>query len=456
MIEMWLGKEAFQRGIQNYINKFAWKNTEASDLWDNLSAASGKDVAAVLKSFTEQPGFPLITASLDGKTLTLTQKRFANHGSKVTPFTWSLPVRVSYGKGSKKASTVIVLNDSSASVKLDFKPDWIFPDADAVGYYRWNMDADALKTLSEQATDVLNTRERLALISNTKALLDAGALSGADYINTVAQFVNDKSPQVVNYALIFIDELKDPLVNTDNQQDWARFIQRTFTPAVKQFGLESREGEKENVSRLRPNLFKSLAIDGASEDLIAISKKQAQAYLKDPKSVDSAMAATWLRVATYFGDEALLNKTIAAFEVTTDPATRTNLLIAIGSFNDEKVHQKAMNYILSEKVTASDVRYLLWTNAAYKHRRKRLQTWAMQNYDKLAAKLPPFVIVAVPGIVGDTCDMNDFNNFKSFIVDNGFMDKDIERSFQKLEASVTQCVTFKSRNLKSFNQYLSQ
>jgi hypothetical protein len=50
-------------GIANYIFSFLPQNTETPQLWAELEAASGPEypVEAVMKTWTEQKGFPVIT-----------------------------------------------------------------------------------------------------------------------------------------------------------------------------------------------------------------------------------------------------------------------------------------------------------------------------------------------------------------------------------------------------------
>ena len=69
MVEEWIGQDTFQQGMRQYMNKYRWGNAEAADLWNTLNEVSGKDVAAVLKSLSEQSGYPLLTVKVQGNNL---------------------------------------------------------------------------------------------------------------------------------------------------------------------------------------------------------------------------------------------------------------------------------------------------------------------------------------------------------------------------------------------------
>jgi len=82
MLEAYLGDDTFRSGIRAYMQAHKYSNATTADLWNALTAASGKDVGALAKAWTEQPGYPVVsvTAACDAagnRTLTLAQKRAA-------------------------------------------------------------------------------------------------------------------------------------------------------------------------------------------------------------------------------------------------------------------------------------------------------------------------------------------------------------------------------------------
>ena len=63
MLESFLGEEVFRDGIRKYIAKHKYSNTTTADLWNSLGEASGKPVGDISAGWTEQPGFPVVTAT---------------------------------------------------------------------------------------------------------------------------------------------------------------------------------------------------------------------------------------------------------------------------------------------------------------------------------------------------------------------------------------------------------
>jgi aminopeptidase N len=51
-----LGEDKFRQGIRDYLQKFKYRNAKTQDLWEALSAASGKPVGKVMHTWTRQMG----------------------------------------------------------------------------------------------------------------------------------------------------------------------------------------------------------------------------------------------------------------------------------------------------------------------------------------------------------------------------------------------------------------
>ncbi|NUQ49740.1 MAG: hypothetical protein HUU27_07460, partial [Phycisphaerae bacterium] len=64
MIERWLGPSTYQRGVQKLMADRRFGTADVNDLMVALSAAAGRDVAGPFRSFLDQPGVPLVEASL--------------------------------------------------------------------------------------------------------------------------------------------------------------------------------------------------------------------------------------------------------------------------------------------------------------------------------------------------------------------------------------------------------
>src|SRR5262249_19554082 len=64
MVESWVGEEPFRAGVNAYIERFKYGNARAEDFWNTLTKVTGKPVDRVMAGFVDQPGVPMVDASL--------------------------------------------------------------------------------------------------------------------------------------------------------------------------------------------------------------------------------------------------------------------------------------------------------------------------------------------------------------------------------------------------------
>ena len=103
MIFSILGQDAFRAGLQLYMRKHQYGNTETSDLWGAWEVTSGLPIGQLMASWTEQMGFPvlLVTSATKvegGVNLNIEQRWFLADGSEGDGRTWTVPVRIATSK----------------------------------------------------------------------------------------------------------------------------------------------------------------------------------------------------------------------------------------------------------------------------------------------------------------------------------------------------------------------
>src|SRR5206468_8919742 len=130
-----------------------WGNAEGADLWSALSKASGNDVSRTATSFLDQGGMPIIEVNRnEGSSFELRQVRFYTLG--VAPEgmrRWFTPVTLKYSDGNTIHTRTVMLSDTVRTIRLEDAPSvaWIYPNAEARGYYRWHVDRDARWMLTD-------------------------------------------------------------------------------------------------------------------------------------------------------------------------------------------------------------------------------------------------------------------------------------------------------------------
>ncbi len=105
-IHGYIGEDHFQSGLQRYLKTHSYACAASDDLWQALETASELPVTRIMKSWIEQPGFPLLEARRDGRKLSIAQHRFTYLPCDAVQ-TWMVPV------------TIVAFSSSGASTRLN-------------------------------------------------------------------------------------------------------------------------------------------------------------------------------------------------------------------------------------------------------------------------------------------------------------------------------------------------
>ena len=456
MFERWVGEENFRKGVLAYIEANKWDNATASDLWRSLSEVSGKELSPAMETFLVQNGIPAIKVEpLDGGRVRLTQQRFLNHGVTAEPREWRVPVTLRYPAGDLTQTTTVLLKDPSTVVELPGgrTPEWIFPDADGAGYYRWSIPPTMLNALSQNADRVLNARERIALLGNLSALLDAGAVSGDEYLRTLQQFAGDEDPQVVSYLTSLLDKVKLAFVPAEEEAAFAVYVRKTVGPALERFGMAPRSGEPEAVALLRPRLLAWMGNEGRDERVLDYAEEVAKQYMKNPTSVDPSLAGAALRLAAIRGDRALFDEYRRRAESPRTPDDRSRYLSACGFFREPELMKEALGMVTSGGVRANEMFGIITGLGDTASGRDMRYEYVVDNYDAIVGRLPGEMKAFMPMFAGG-CEAGRLEQARAFFSDPSRKDPAIDRSVGRVADQVSDCVNLRNREGKSVAGYL--
>ncbi len=453
MFEQWLGPDVFRRGVVDYINEHAWKNAVAADLWRALDKASGKQTSAAMATFTDQPGFPLIDIEvLEGGRIRLTQQRFRNHGSPSPDKTWKIPVTLKYPTADGIEQTTVLLDSAVQVVDLgDDAPAWLFPNGSADGYYRWRLPAAPLRALAADASSVLTPRERVELIGNVSALLDAGSIHGDQYLGVLGELADDAEPLVISSLVGALQRVKGALVPVDLEDAFAGYVRRTLRPAFDRFGMQKVAGESEAVSLVRPTLYDWLGREGRDPEVLAAASAMADSFMKDPSSIDPALAGVALQLAAIDGDRKRFDTYVRRLEAAESPVGRRLFLSALGSFRTPEIQQMALSYALHGELRPNELIVPSRTIAATAAGRETTYRWLIENLEALSSRMPPMFIGFLPRFAGG-CSLERLEHAKKFFADHG---PHAMKQVKQVAEQVHDCVSLRDREGAAVARYLT-
>ncbi len=447
MFEHWMGESAFRTGVRNYLAAHAWGNATAADLWSALSAAGGHDVAKAMATFLDQPGMPLVTVEpLGGGRIRLSQERFLPAGARrPPPQVWDIPLVLKYSDGSGVKTKSLVLATPTLDVDLGVAHvDWVAPNADAYGYYRWRAPAAWMKAMADHGGELLDPRERMDFAFNARGLLDAGTMHADEYLDLTPRLMKDAEPLVVGAALDGLGGVREPLVQKEDEAAFARYVRATVSPALATFGRAPRAGEKETVGLVRPRLLTWMADEGADPATRAFGDSLARAFLADPSAVDAGMAGPALEIAALGNDRALRDTLRSRFETTKNPGQRRLFLSALVAFQDSVLVAENLDYALSGPLKPQEIGAFLRGSGVRDANRDQIWSWLQRNYAGVMKRVPPMYSVFMPYVAGG-CSSERLKEAEQFFGDATRTKPGMDKELDRLSERVGDCLDLRER-----------
>lgn len=438
MFERYLGREAFQRGLTAYLREHAFGNADTSDLLRALSSAGGRDVTVAWNSFLTQAGVPLVATKLmcepdQQPQLQLSQSRYLPLGSEGdAKQTWKIPVCVRYEQAGNVRESCTLLEEAQGTLQLEAAgcPSWIMPNADGAGYYRFTLDADALKKLRDIGLPKLSARERYALLQALIAAFQVDTIKAEDLLGALPKFAADPEQLIATLPGKYLGELRErwlgrPELSAEQRtmllsklQEYERSM---YKKTADRLGLHEQKGESGETKLLRARVLAFMA-DGAHDGQTRAALARAgRQYLGlepggkvQPETLPTELLDLALRVLVEDGDDNTWTAVYARLKSEADAIERSRLIVALAAVNDRTRSERARALALDPVLRVNEV--LLPIRVQLGDFRTRTDTYSYfeQNFDALARRVSPSAMGATPWFAEGLCDAAQAQRVEKF------------------------------------------
>jgi aminopeptidase N len=460
MFERWVGPETFRRGVIDYLRAHRHGTATAADFLASLSRAAGKNVSQSMSSFLDRPGVPLVSVeSLRDGRIRLRQERFHDHAVGDQPGAWRIPVVLKFSDGQSVRTHRVLLTQEARTVTLDpdRPPIWIYPNAGERGYYRWRVSPEQLLALAQNGARTLEPRERIGFLGNLSALLDAGDVTGGQFMSALDPFTEDPEPQVILSLMIALKKIRSCCVPEGTaggvEDEFAAYVRRMLAPAAARFGMSAAPGEDGAIASVRPGVIAMLADEGKDAKVLEEAGATARSYLDDSASVDSSLVEALMRVSALRGDLQLFRRYTKEFEAAVDPSARSLFLAALGGFRDPPMVDRVLEYALDGPLRPQEVIALGAGLGGNDRILDRRLAWMMENYAAIRGRLPDDEAVMLVHLAGG-CSMERLAAARAFFSDPAHSPVGTDVELARVAEEVGDCVALRERAAPSVARYL--
>lgn len=451
MIESWTGEEDFRSGVRAYLGASAYGTGRTDDLLDALEASSGKPVRATIGNFIDQPGTPFLDVDVvcenDKVEVALAQSRYLPAGSDAPQGEpWRVPVCMKYESGGEVHNTCVELDAKEKRFPLDVKacPDWLHPNADERGYYRWKLPRERMVDLVTKHREKLSLRERIALPQHMSALLQANAVPAEVYLTVNQELSKEEHRLIVGSVIGNLGFIDRRMIGDKQRKKFGRYVQKMVLPHLRRIGLKPKAGESAEIALLRPTLLGTLANMGGDKKLRRVLKDDAKRFMKDPSSVAPDRARLAISVAAKDGDAALWEKMKTGVLEAKTPIVRSIYLRGLGGFKNPELAKKSYELLLDGTLRGQDYWSVIGGSFGDDERHAVLWEWVTTNYDRIIDNLGDKRAHSIPWAATGFCSEEGVAKTKEFFANPERTPPGTERNLAQAIESIERCSRMKT------------
>ena len=346
-VQGYIGDDNFKKGLQHYLKTYEYDCAASHHLWDAFETVSQQPISAMMKSWIEQPGFPMVTAKRLESRLVLTQQRFTYLPNQYDQ-KWQVPITISlFTDTGSTAQLTLLLDEFEHTIDLDENIVAYKINQRQTGFYRVKYaDRNNIDELGRRVREKsLPPEDRWGLQNDMFALVKGGELTLDAYLDFLGFYDNEDA----HLPLASLAEnLFAAYLVTD--ADCRQTIRSLATPKLEallaRIGYEPAQDEAHPISLLRDQIIWYAAIYD-SGPILEFAHNQFRALMSG-EAVHPDILNSVMRTGALGGDGQVFDWFDRRLQASQIEHERMIILAAIGCFKEANLIKKAQQYILDD------------------------------------------------------------------------------------------------------------
>ena len=468
MIESFVGKDKFRDGVRLHMELYADGVATGDDFFQSIADSSDNaDVVEAMKSFVDQPGLPLVSVAsecmLSGEPerqitrWSIGQSRYAPLGSKTQQGQiWTIPLTIKYSsKGEINEKKFLLKEIGDNPPAIEGCADWIMPNSDGAGYFRFTMDSPDWENLLSNL-DKLNTREILTIQDSLLAAFRAGQIDSVVFIKGMEIFAKHPNYEVAANAGDLLGFIEDEI---DADEALAKLVQDMYSARyTANVGKDTVEG-----NLLVPSLAANLIVRGQDKALAKDYAQRGALYLGlNGKKSKSVVGSNLLSLAL---GETMKAQGDKAFEPLLtliqrgSPFEKGAALSALSATLDEAIAVKLRELALAENspLTGRQASTLVAGLLRSKLHRDQTWSWFKENFETFVKrKVPDVRVGGTPRFANVFCSQARRDEVKAFFENQSEIIPGYERNLSQTVEAIELCTALKAAKSEELKTALQQ
>ena len=387
MLRRWLGDDAFRKGLGAYFEKHQYGNTIGRDLWDALSQASGRDVAAFMDAWLEQPGYPVVTAKVENDSLILTQKQFFIGEHEDKGRLWPVPLNSNW-QGLPDTLTTERLEIPNYAALAAQNEGALRLNTENTAHYITDYQGELLDALLNNLSSLDNI-SKLQIVQERRLLAESGMISYADLLPVISKLANETSYMVVSAVSQVLEGLNRFVdEGSQTEEDYKALLKVLSQSNFDRLGFEKQEGESDEDEMVRQLIVGNM-IKADDETAKAQASQIFDNYRDNLEKLPAAIRLQVLVNQIKHHESKELTKLYLDLYVASNDGSFKNALSTALSYTKNKETLDELLATWKDKFTVKPQDLSAWY-ARFLSRdftQEAVWTWARENWDWIKAAL---------------------------------------------------------------------
>ncbi len=446
MLESYVGETPFRDGIRVYMRTHQYSNTTTADLWEALGDESGKPVSEIASGWTEQPGFPLVSAKStckgDQRMLTLEQQRFTINDPEAQPLLWRIPISLESAPG--RPASYLLINDKFLSVAAGECKSPVKLNAGNIGYFRVKYEPQMFDGLIRSVRE-LPVDDKLNLLSDTWALAEAAQGPATSYLDLVEALRNETNLALWEEILDHLELIDNLEVGRSEREHFRSYARSLLASVFLRVGWDAKSGEDHAAGLLRNRLIRAL---GRFKDpgVTSEAERRFNLFLRNPKSLNPDLRASVFYVVGRYSNQAAYDQLRKLGRMAQSTEEKQQFYDAMMGALDPKLAQQNLQIALSNELPNEMAAYSLFTVASSGEHTEDAVRFAREHLKELSGKLPSGTSISyIPNLFSVFSDAERADELESFSKRN--LSPEAQPDVAKAAESIRSKSSFKRREL---------
>ncbi|GKS64327.1 aminopeptidase [Nitrospira sp.] len=388
MLEQYIGPNVFRDGVRQYLRTHAYGNADTKDLWEAIGAVAHQPVPDLMNGWIFQPGFPLVTATVNGQTLTLSQRRFTYlRQESSSEELWHIPIQVRVMTDGRAEELQFLLKERETAVPLSRGVTALVVNAGGHGFYRVHHRGGLLQQLLDQGCEKLAPIERFNLVSDVWATAVAGILPLGDYLTLTERFKNERDKNVWAVLLDSFSFLNRIIAPSD-RPFLEGLVRDRVGQAVKDLGWDPNPGESDLVRQLRGDLLSALGRKGNDPATQQQAVERYRKYRNDPSVVDSNIVPALVSILATIGDETRYEEFSERYRKASTPQEERRYLFSLAMFRLPELLSRTLAKTINGEIRTQDAPFIVAATMTNVYGRELAWEFVKTNWDEMDRLFP--------------------------------------------------------------------